>query len=220
MTRRWGALVAIVLLGSSGCGLGGDDQDEATKSTTPRVTTGAPASQDRAVLLTDQDLHGVAGFEGVEAREIESLPISENPDPRGPCGGKVPPVPLDQAFGRSFRSERVVVIELITPSGQRPKEQLAAYQADLRPGCGPYESKTTGDITQRVSDITPLAVGDLALPAIGWFQTIEVEGRTLEAGIVFAEVRDRFVFMQFQGVDLPPASSLEDVTRRAVDRLR
>lgn len=172
------------------------------------------------MLLTEDDLHAVPGFEGVATKEIENLPLFENPDPRGPCGGKVPPVPLDQAFGRSFQSERILAVELIVPSGPRQKEQLAAYQADLRPGCAPYESKTNTGETQRVSEITQLALGDLAVPAIGWFQEIEVQGQRFQAGIVFGEVGDRFLFLQFQGVILPPAASLEDLSQRAVDRLR
>ncbi len=218
MTRRWVAIAAVVLLGVLGCGLS-DDGDEG-KSNTPRRTTAPPKSRDRAVLLTDQDLHAVAGFEGVVAKEIENLPLFENPDPRGPCGGKVPPVPLDQAFGRSFQSERLLALELVVPAGQKQKEQLAAYQADLRPGCGPYESKTNTGDSQRVSEITPLALDGLAIPAIGWFQEIEVQGQRFQAGVVLAEVGARFLFLQFQGTVLPPASSLEDVSRRAVDRLR
>ncbi len=217
--RRWSAIVAVVLLGLVACGLSDDSKKEA-ESDTPRITTAPPASQDRAALLTDEDLHAVPGFEGVATKEIDKLPLFENPDPRGPCGGKVPPVPLDEAFGRSFQSDRIVALELVVPSGPRQKEQLAAYQADLRPACGPYESKTrTGD-TQRVSQVTPLALGDLAAPAIGWFQEIEVQGQRFQAGIVFAEVGDRFLFLQFQGIVLPAASSLEDLSRRAVDRLR
>ena len=211
----------MVLLALAGCGGGGGDGDRAKASATPRITTGsAPAAKDETVLLTEQDLHAIPGFEGAVAAEVDDVPFFENPDPRGPCGGAVPPVAFDGAFGRTFRSDRVQLIELVTPSSARQKEQLAAYQGDARPHCPPYDSLTNTGDTQHVSDISMLALEDVGVPAIGWANTIEVRGQRVQGGVVLAEVGERFLFLQFHAARLPPSSALRQLTRQAVDRLR
>lgn len=215
--RLFTAAAAAVLLGVAGCG--GDD-DRQVGSSTPRITTGSAAPMDEEVLLTEQDLHGISGFEGVVAADVDDVPFYENPDPRGPCGGTVPALAFDGAFGRTFRSDRVQVIELVTPSSPRQKEQLAAYQGDVRPDCRPYDSRTNTGDTQRVTDISMLALGDLGVPAIGWSSTIAVQGQRVEAGVVLAEVGKRFVFLQFHARILPSPSDLQQLARRSVDRLR
>ena len=214
-----GALVlGLAACGGGGGGGGGDRQVNASE--TPQITTAAAPAKDEAALLTEQDVHAISGFEGVVAAEVDDLPFYENPDPRGPCGGSAPALAFDGAFGRTFRSDRVQLIELVTPSSVRQKEQLTAYRGDVRPDCPPYDSRTNTGDTQHVSGISMLALKDLGVPAIGWASTIEVQGRRVQGGVVLAEVGERFLFLQFHALSLPPSSALQELARQAVDRLR
>ena len=215
------AVAAAVLLGLVGCG-GSEDGEggKAGSSQTPRITVASEASEDQDALLTEQDLHGITGFEGVVAAEVKDVPFYENPDPRGPCGATVPAIAFDGAFGRTFRSDRVQLLQLVLPSSPRQKQQLAAYQADVRPDCPAYESRTNTGDTQHVSDISVLALDDLGVPAVGWASTIELGGQRVQGGVVLADVGDRFVFLQFYARTLPTPSDLHELARRSVDRLR
>lgn len=211
-------VAAVVLLGLVGCS--GGEGGKGGSSRTPRITVASEAPEDQDALLTEQDLHGITGFEGVVAAEVKDVPFHENPDPRGPCGATVPAIAFEGAFGRTFRSDRVQLLQLVLPSSPRQKHQLAAYQADVRPDCPPYESGTNTGDTQRVSDITVLALDDLGVPAVGWASTIELGGQRVQAGVVLADVGDRFVFLQFHARTLPTPSDLHELARRSVDRLR
>ncbi|MBI2168930.1 MAG: hypothetical protein HYU28_05445 [Actinobacteria bacterium] len=195
------------------------DAGDPVQSQTPRITAAEPGRRDETVLLTEDDVARLEGFEGARATEIDDVPIFENPDPRGPCGGVAPDLQFPGAIGRAFTSEKLVVFEFVAPRSAAHDEALAAFQSDARPGCRSYDSLTNTGDRQLVSEITLLDLSDLGVPSVGWTSTIKVRNEESVGGLIAAAVGTRFLVVQVNGLELPPPKSLRELARRAVKRV-
>jgi hypothetical protein len=174
-----------------------DDGSPEIESITPRITADAAAEDeiDRDLLLREQDVTAQPGFEEVRATDLDEAPIFENPDPRGPCGGPVPPLDFEGTIGRTFLSSTTNVGEFIGPDDDDARAYHADLAADIRPSCEGFESETdTGD-TQRVTAIEVLDLG-LGDAGVGWYAQYETEGALGFGGAISILAEGRAAFVQ------------------------
>jgi hypothetical protein len=217
-SRRVASSLVAVLLGWTvgGCSNDDDSQD----SDTPRVTVAAPDAADAELFLTETDLRDI-GFDRITAGELEDVPLFENPDPRGPCGGSVPPVPLTGAIGRTFAQDDVVLVELVSEAGPDAEAYLAALRADTgRAPCDGFQSQTNTGATQAVSDIAVVDLTTVGDGALAWTSSITVSGIKTTAGAVALLAGDHLAFIQVHSAitQLTPIQ-LQLIAERAAERL-
>jgi hypothetical protein len=220
------AAVAVLAIGLISCtsagGVSGALATESTQiqSNTPRITVGEDQTERSAMLLTADDMRGIEGLEDVTAVEMTDYPVYENPDPRGPCGGIAPPLPLDDPVGRGFSSSSlpISVFELITRRGADQDAYLDAMQADRRDECGPFESTTNVGQTQSVSEISFVDVQDLGVPAISVTERIEIAGQFAHVGVVLLLVDDGMIVIQMQSTAPIDAVMVAEIAERSLRR--
>lgn len=145
MRRGLLILLVVPVLVAAACG-----GSNGTTATT-RVTVG-PLGSLEAALLTQTQLRQVPGLPTAEVAPLTDLGVFEDPDPRGPCGARVPKLALtDTAMititAQNIRGGAQLVVRL--PSGDA-KRYLDARQANTSRGCAPYEFKSPDGVNQRV----------------------------------------------------------------------
>jgi hypothetical protein len=209
------ATTALALAGLAACG--GDDEGSGSSTT---VSTIALESEKAGLLLTVEDLATIEGLGGLTPANVSEQESFENPDPRGPCGGKVSKPPLDDAFGRTFQGGGVVAIELIADVGADEPEFLDELRADAEPGCGAYETETGAGAEQTVDDIEIVDVAPLGVPAVGWTSTVETEGQKAAGGVLCIHVGERLVFLQVVTAQPLTPAQLQEVGRLAITRVQ
>ena len=139
-------VACIAALAMSGCGGG---KGAATRPTQPTVGAEGPLA---AGLLTQTQLRQVPGLSTAKVSPLQEMTVFADPDPRGPCGGKVPGVPLRDASAvaitaRTIRGGAQLVARL--PAGAA-KRYLDARIADANDGCPEYQTVTQQGTAQRV----------------------------------------------------------------------
>ena len=105
-------VVSVVILAGGACSSSGSNPS----STTPRITSSKVGAASKAKLLTARDVQRVAGFTGARAQELASVPLFENPDPRGPCGGHVSGLSTKGGYGRAFATTQRQLVQINMPS--------------------------------------------------------------------------------------------------------
>jgi hypothetical protein len=172
------------------------------------------------VLLTDTDVHGIAGFADTKSTEIADLGLTENPDPRGPCGGKVSAPPIEKSFGRSFASASAALVELVVAKADaKQRGYIDELTADIKDPCGPYVSKTSGNVDQEVSDVQLVDLTDLGLTGIAWVSTISTGGQKAEGGVVVLLVDGQLAFLQVASAGSLDGAAVHDIAKLAAQRL-
>ena len=101
-------------------------------------------------LITTGQLQAVPGFSTARVQPIAQISLFEDKDLRGPCGAKVPPLPLTDAVGLAWTAQQIrggsqFVIRL---GVGKAKEYLDARRADARADCPTYTSKNTQGLDQ------------------------------------------------------------------------
>ena len=216
--RRAGVVLAVALLAA--CGGSGDDDSSDGDSNTPHVTVDEEQSDASDVLLEPEDLDGLRGFAELEAQDINDLPLFENPDTRGPCGGAVPAAPLEGAVGRAFVSDSQSVVELVVAATAETTAFVEAVVEDSHAAvCEPYDSQTNTGATQHVSNIRIIDVSGVDDLAAAWTSTITVEGQGGPGGAMTLGSDGWFALIQFYGSSLPPEASIVELAERAAARL-
>jgi hypothetical protein len=145
VVRRLLPIVLLVAFVATACGGSGE-----TGAPT-RVTVGASGPLAKG-LLTQTQLRQVPGLSSAKVTTLEETAIFEDPDPRGPCGGKVPAVSLKDAVGVAISAQTIRGgAELIArlPSGVA-QAYLDARMANTTLGCPEYQTVTHQGATQRV----------------------------------------------------------------------
>jgi hypothetical protein len=137
-------MLVVALVGSA-CG-GSDGGGEATP-----VTVGAEGPL-VAGVLTQTQLRQVPGLSTAKVTALGDTSLFADPDPRGPCGGKVPVLSLKDAVGAAISAETIrggaqLIVRL--PSGAA-KRYLDARMANTTSGCPEYQTVTQQGATQRV----------------------------------------------------------------------
>jgi hypothetical protein len=137
----------VLLVGLFGAACGGSGAAPSA-STTSTVGAAGPLG---AGLLTEAQLHHVPGLSTVKV-SLADTSVFADPDPRGPCGAKVPVLPLADAAGvtvtaASIRGGAELIVRLAHGAAQR---YLDARMADTVKGCPEYQTVTRGGASQRV----------------------------------------------------------------------
>jgi hypothetical protein len=138
-------LLLVLALGACGGHKG------ANGSNTPRITVGADGPLAPG-LLTQVQLRQVPGLSTAKVTSLQKAAIFEDPDPRGPCGAKVPTLSLDDAAGIAITAETIrggAEFVRRLPAGGA-KRYLDAVMADTKSGCPEYATTTNQGATQRV----------------------------------------------------------------------
>jgi hypothetical protein len=134
---RIASILVFVCLAAAACGGAGG-----TGSSANPVTAKVTARSLRGALLTAAQLPATPNaFAG---GPVSAGSIPDDPDPRGPCGTKLPQPSLRSGAVAQFRSpEPAAVFEWIsrTPPGEATA-YLAGVAADIRPGCAAFKSAT------------------------------------------------------------------------------
>jgi hypothetical protein len=138
-------LLVVLVLGACGGHKG------ANGSNTPRITVGLEGPLAPG-LVTQPQLRQVPGLSSAKVTSLLHASVFQDPDPRGPCGAKVPVVSLDDAVGaaisaQTIRSGAEFVTRLEAGAAQR---YLDARMADATPGCPEYVTTTHQGASQRV----------------------------------------------------------------------
>jgi hypothetical protein len=230
VTKRWQVALAAVLSLAPllGCGDddGGDDGAGADttvangpidgESDTPLITV--DEGRVDAALLSEAEVRSVEGFSAVVATEFSDVPMFENPDPRGPCGGVVPELPVgSDATGRSFLSDRAVVIQLVMPFDSNAEAFADAYLADIDDPCADFDSLTNTGATQHVSGVDLVDLVELpeGVTGVAWTGTIAIGDQSTEVAAVALQGAEDLTFLQVLSVAPIDPEALHDLAALA-----
>jgi hypothetical protein len=210
--------VALALVAGVAC----SDGDQRSASNTPQVTAD-PAARETLGLhaLRAEDLRALPGMADAVERPPERAPVFENPDPRGPCGGRAPQPPgMDHAALVTLRAGSYQVVEVVSapPPGDVAR-YLDVLAADLRTGCPPFESTTNQGQTQRVSGVTAVDVAGVGDRAVAWTALAEVGTSRANAGLVALRAGPRFAYVQVFSAEAPPPATMRALAEAAARRL-
>jgi hypothetical protein len=169
-------------------------------------------------MLTESDVREIAGFSSVVATDLDDVAVYENPDPRGPCGAPVDPMPTGVA-GRAFTGADVTIVQLLHEDGAALAEYAEVLADDLRPGCGPHESFTNVGATQRVGEPSAVDTAGIGDSSVGWTTEITVEEHTAHAGLVFVVLGGRATAIQVMSTDVVTADAMVALAQGAATRL-
>jgi hypothetical protein len=224
LRRRLAPLLLVLALVGAVAACGGDDGDKAdsrssSSTTQGTVKTDKASAEDLKLLLTKEDLDA-AGLSGTTPSDVSNVPVQQNPDPRGPCGGKVSQPPLQHAYGRTFSSTNVVVVELVTPAGDTQTKYLDQIKQDIKPSCPSYQSKSAAGGDQTVSNIQVLALDDLGVPAVGWSQKIATAGQNVSGLVVTVVAGGKLAFVQAVSASDLTQEQATNLAKAAVTRLK
>jgi hypothetical protein len=202
---RLARILAVIgaIAGLAACSSDGGSGATATDGDTTVAGTSDPIAGD--VLLTEDELRTVPGFETGTVQAFNSVPSFSNPDPRGPCGGTATNPPLDGAAGTAYtQGNSVAAFHLVVPTTPVQTSYLTALAQDRKDPCPTWESTTNTGATQTVSNTTFVDVGDLAGEALSWTSTISSGEATAYAGVLI--VVDDQVTSLLQVQSLTPIS--------------
>lgn len=146
-----------VLLALAACSSGGSSPatsrstSTSSASKTARITVASDGPLAVALLTTD-DLRAIEGLPfDAAVVALTDLSVYVDPDPRGPCGAKVPVLDLTSGAGVGIQSASVQGVELVALSdATTATAYLDARVADARAGCPEYETTTNRGVTQKV----------------------------------------------------------------------
>ena len=175
-------------------------------SNTPKITVEATANDLSAFLMSASDVHNIAGLTDAVTRDINDMPLFENPDPRGPCGAVSRQPQFAGASGRALTGASLSLVQLVMTTTAEQRDDLKEMIGDRHPACGPYQSTTNRGDQQTVSEI---AFVDLpgAKDAIAWTCRVDVAGVTAYAGVIQIVAEPGTTFIQLQS-NLPIAADV------------
>ncbi len=143
--RRIGAIGAVILFALGVCG----GKQRAAPESVPQITLTADGPLSPALISASQ-LRRVPGFATATVVPLNEVKIFEDPDPRGPCGAKVPVLKLNDAVGLSWNAQAIrggAQLVIRGATGQA-KKFLSARLNDIRPDCAVYTTKNAQGVTQ------------------------------------------------------------------------
>jgi hypothetical protein len=134
---RVASIIVFVCLTAAACGGAGG-----TGSSANPVTAKVTARSLRGALMTAAQLPATP--DAFAGGPVGNASITDDPDPRGPCGAKLSQPSLQSGAVAQFRSlEPAAVFQWIT---RTPPGEATAYLAgvadDIRPGCAAFKSAT------------------------------------------------------------------------------
>jgi hypothetical protein len=179
------------------------------------------ASFEGALLTRDEVLAtGLVGSQ-IAVQTPDTVELQENPDPRGPCGGRDDAALNVNAFdaGIVFATPAIIIQHFVVQDSGSARS-VAAMRADIAPGCPTFLSDTPYGFRQ-VNEF----VASIELPAIGddrvaWAATAGPEGGetfNVAAGVVVVD--DFLSVVVVLGPEPSPDGLLERLTEIAGLRL-
>jgi hypothetical protein len=144
-------LCALAACSSGGSAPATSTTTASSASKTPQITVASDGPLAAALLTTD-DLRAIEGLPADAAVvALGDLSVYVDPDPRGPCGAKVPVLDLTSGAGVGLQSASVQGVELVARSDAKTaSEYLDARVADAHAGCPEYETTTNRGEVQKV----------------------------------------------------------------------
>jgi hypothetical protein len=139
-------LAALVAFVTGACG-----GSHSPPASAPRITVGATGPLAPG-LLTESQWQRVPGFASAKVTTLDQTAVFADPDPRGPCGAKVPELPLRDAAAIAVAADTIrsgAELVVRTKPGVA-KQYLDARMADSRQGCPEYATVTNKGVRQRV----------------------------------------------------------------------
>lgn len=115
-----------------------------------------------ALLTADEvrDAPGAPG--GLTIAGGDRIDITQDPDPRGPCGAVVDAVPFDAGAVAVFGRPDVILVHLVlVDTADLAERVIDQHRSDLRPGCAPYAKTAQSGGTQQTELIREVALPDL-----------------------------------------------------------
>jgi hypothetical protein len=202
-------LFVALLLGACGGHKG------ANRSNTPRITVAGDGPLARG-LLTQAQLRQVPGLAGATVTSLKETAVFEDPDPRGPCGARVPAVSLADAAGAAIKADTVRSgAEFV--ARQKPgaaKRYLDARIANAQAGCPEFETKTNQGVTQRVLLVRIVSLPEEPQQALAVVTAIKIAD-SVRAATAIEVRRDDILSRVVIFTDAP----LDDATVRALASL-
>jgi hypothetical protein len=153
----------ILILLVLGAVVAGCTPDSGTLEEGARQDELAPA------LLDEEAVRAAAGAPGgLEEVPPERANLSEDPDPRGPCGAEVDALPiLDGALAVFGRDDIVIVNVVLTETDGLADRLVTATAEDLNPGCPSFTKEDTPfeepQVTELLAAVDLGGVGDQAV---------------------------------------------------------
>jgi hypothetical protein len=212
---RLALAIVLVCLTAAACGGGGAGR----ASSGPATTRIAPPRLATALLTTAQ----VRDAAGVYVR-VPGTSLTDNPDPRAPCGARVSLPPLREGAVAIFRSKAPAEIDqwiLDLPPGAAAKLVRVA-ERDVRPGCPAYRSATPYGPAQQnrfVRTIALPSLGDGRLAAIVRLSS-PAASRPFYGTEIMIREGDRLSLISLVGFRPPPARIVRAVATRAAADMR
>jgi hypothetical protein len=210
------AALGVILALGAGCSSGAGEK---TSSTPPVEST---ANELEPGLLTLQQVRTALALPNYRRTKPEPMNLRDNPDPRGPCGAKIADPPYDNAAVATFRDKKSVLVEVVVEPGERKaSDYIAALQADSKPGCPPFESKTNTGATQRMEPtMVPLPPTADGASAVGGIVTVGSR-RAVLVGVVVRDGGRLAISQLVAGTSVSPeaAISLARESAKALERL-
>jgi hypothetical protein len=141
------------------------------------LDTGARQDELAPALLTEEEVRSAPQAPpDLEAVPPDRANLSEDTDPRGPCGAEVEALPiLDGAVAVFGRDDVVVVHIVLADTGGLAERLVDATIADLAPGCAAFTKETPFENPQTTELIGEIALGDAGDESVA-FQSIGVVG--------------------------------------------
>jgi hypothetical protein len=129
----------------------GGNSKAANGTKTPRITVASDGPLAPG-LLSQSQLRQVPGLSTATVGPLDNTAPFEDPDPRGPCGAKVPRISLRDATGVLIKADTLrggAELVMRLPSGAA-KKVLDARMADATERCPEYATVTHQGVAQRV----------------------------------------------------------------------
>ena len=175
-------------------------------------------------LLSASQLRRVPGFSTAVVTPLVDVKILQDPDPRGPCGGKVPVLALDDAAGLSWSAEAIrggAQLVIRRPAGQ-VKTYLTARLNDISPHCGVYTTQTAQGLTQEVKYEGAVRITGQADQSLAVVTAIKINGDVRAATAIEVrrgDVLSRTVIFTAAPLDNTIVRGIGALMAKGLDRL-
>jgi hypothetical protein len=212
------AVGVVALLTLGGCG-----GSKAAPQTAPQITVSTEGPLSPA-LLSGSQLRRVPGFSTASVTPFAAVKVFEDPDPRGPCGGNVPVLKLDDAVGLSWSAQTIrggAQLVIRRPAGE-VKRYLTARLSDIRPQCDIYTTKTAEGVTQEVKYEGAIRVAPQADQSLAVVTAIKINGEVRAATAIEVrrgDVLSRTVIFTEAPMDNTIVRGIAALMAKGLDRL-
>lgn len=195
----------------------------ACSNATGTLQEGARQEELAPALLTEDQVRGAsAAPDGLESVAPERANLSDDPDPRGPCGAVVEALPvLDGAVAVFGQDDIVVVNVVLVDTGGLAERLVGATIADLVAGCPAFTKEDTPfdepQLTELIADIDLGGAGEQSVA----FQARGTVGDNDPVYGVEALVRvgDDLTAIVILATEAVPEQFVQDLASAAAERL-